>query len=56
MKKSSSQHNALGTQYSARMVTIYADMLNRRSLVGIICLALGIVVLIYILSAVLRML
>ena len=42
------------TQFSRRMITIYADLLNKRSLASIICIAFLIVVLVYLATAFVR--
>lgn len=54
MKTSSKKNHALGSQYSARMVSIYADLLNKRFLAGLLCLALVFILTIYLISLYLR--
>lgn len=54
MKTTSKKNHALGPQYSARMVTIKADLLTKRSLTGLLCLALAFIMIIYLISLYLR--
>lgn len=54
MKTSTSKPTPFGSQYSRRMISVYADLLSKRSLASILCVAFLIVALVYVSTAFLR--
>ena len=54
MKTSQTNDAPLGSQYSRRMISIYADLLSKRSLAAILLMAFLIVTIVYIATAFLR--